>query len=303
MKGLTRRRLGVAASVLAGLALLAQVEPVAALQELAAAPDPGTVFRACDVCPEMVVVPPGSFMMGSPATEAGRFDDEGPLRRVVIGYSLAVGVYEVTFAEWDACVRAGGCSHRPEDQGWGRDRHPVINVSWEDAQAYVSWLSRETGAEYRLLSEAEWEYVARAGTTTARYWEESEAAPCRYSNGLDEDAEAQYGERIAGSGREWVRCSDGYAETAPAGSYQPNALGVHDVLGNVWEWTEDCWNESSAGAPVDGSAWRSGECERRVLRGGSWYVGPEYVRSAVRYWIQAGDRLGTVGFRVAQTLN
>lgn len=169
-------------------------------------------------------------------------DDEGPLRRVVIGYSLAVGVYEVTFAEWDACVRAGGCSHRPEDQGWGRGRHPVINVSWEDAQAYVSWLSRETGAEYRLLSEAE----------SARYWEESEAAPCRYSNGLDEDAEAQYGERIAGSGREWVRCSDGYAETAPAGSYQPNALGVHDVLGN---------------------------------------------------WIQAGDRLGTVGFRVAQTLN
>ena len=131
MKGSTRRRLVVAASVLAGLALLAQAEPVEGLQELAAASDPGTVFRACDVCPEMVMVPPGSFMMGSPATEAGRFDE-----------------------------------------GWGRDRHPVINVSWEDAQAYVSWLSRETGAEYRLLSEAEWEYVARAGTTTARYWEE-----------------------------------------------------------------------------------------------------------------------------------
>ena len=153
---------------------------------------PGTVFRDCAACPEMVVVPAGSFMMGSPTSEEGRYDDEGPRHRVTIGSPFSVGVYEATFAEWDGCVRAGGCGgYRPEDEGWGRGSRPVMNVSWEDAQEYVRWLSRETGQRYRLLSEAEWEYVARAGTQTARYWGESESGQCRYGNGYDRTGHAE----------------------------------------------------------------------------------------------------------------
>ena len=169
--------------------------------------------------------------MGSPASEEGRFDDEGPQHRVTIGSLFAVGVYEATFAEWDGCVRAGGCGgYRPEDQGWGRGSRPVINVSWEDAQEYVRWLSRETGQRYRLLSEAEWEYVARAGTQTARYWGESESGQCRYGNGYDRTGHAELEfswERVA--------CSDGYVRTAPVGLFEPNAFGLYDVLGNVME--------------------------------------------------------------------
>ena len=205
---------------------------------------PGRVFRDCGTCPEMVVVPSGSFMMGSQASEAGRDDDEGPVHRVTIGYRLAVGVYEVTFSEWDACVDAGGCGgHRPEDEGWGRGSRPVINVSWEDAQEYVRWLSRETGGDYRLLSESEWEYVARARTTTARYWGESESGQCEHGNGSDA-ALLQANPELPG-----VSCNDGNAATAPVGVYSANAYGLHDVLGNVSEWTEDCWNGSYGGRP------------------------------------------------------
>ena len=271
-------------------------------QRLAAAAErrrPGRVFRDCGTCPEMVAVPPGSYMMGSPASEAGRDGDEGPRHRVTIGYTLAVGVYEVTFAEWDACVDAGGCGgYRPEDEGWGRGSRPVIRVSWEDAREYVRWLSRETGQEYRLLSESEWEYVARAGTTAARYWGESESGQCRYANGYDQTGEAE-----RDFDRNFVDCSDGYAETAPVGVYEANAFGLHDVLGNVWEWTRDCWNASYSGAPADGSAWMSGDCSPRVLRGGSWYNYPGNLRSANRSRNSAGDRLSGLGFRVARTIN
>ena len=150
---------------------------------------PGRIFRDCDNCPQMVVVPAGNYMMGSPASEEGRDEDEGPRHRVTIGYPLAVGVHEVTFAEWDACEAAGGCGgYRPDDEGWGRGSRPVINVSWEDAREYVRWLSRETGEAYRLPSESEWEYVARAGTTTARHWGESESGQCGYGNGADATA-------------------------------------------------------------------------------------------------------------------
>ena len=251
---------------------IARVEAEAEEQRLAAAAErrrPGRRFRDCGECPEMVVVAPGSYMMGSPASEAGRYDDEGPVHRVTIGYTLAVGVYEVTFAEWDACVGAGGCGgHRPDDEGWGRGSRPVINVSWEDAREYVAWLSRESGEAYRLPSEAEWEYAARAGTVTARYWGESESGQCGYGNGAD----AAY--KTANPDIEWttVSCSDGYENTAPVGTFGSNAWGLYDVLGNVWEWTEDCWHDRYAGAPADGSAWRSGgDCFLRVLRGGSWF--------------------------------
>ena len=260
------------------------------------------VFRDCDVCPEMVVVPPGSFMMGSPDSEAGRFDWEGPQHRVTIDYTFAVGVHEVTFEEWAACVRAGGCGgHEPYDYGWGQGRRPVIDVSWDDARAYADWLTEWTGEEYRLLSEAEWEYVARAGTETARYWGESARQQCRYANGYDAVGHAEWG-------FSWdpVGCRDRQANTAPAGSYRPNAFGLHDVLGNVWEWVDDCWNGSHEGyeaAPMDGSPRNTGDCSARALRGGSWAMPAGYLRSAARFGFQAGLRDDSYGFRLARTIN
>ena len=206
---------------------------------------PGERFRDCATCPEMIVVPAGSFLMGSPETEAERSDSEGPQHRVTIPAPIAVGVYEVTFAEWEACVSGGGCGgYRPGDEGWGRDRRPVINVSWEDARAYAAWLSRQTGQAYRLLSEAEWEYVARAGTTTAFHF-----------GGTISASQANYdGNYTYGGGRKGQ-----YRErTVAVGRFAPNAFGLYDVHGNVWEWVADCWNESYAGAPRDGQAWTRG---------------------------------------------
>ena len=252
----------------------------------------GGAFRDCSVCPVMTRVPPGSFVMGSSESR-----DEGPRHEVTIPYPLAVGVFEVTFEEWDACVAGGGCGgHRPRDRGWGRGNRPVIDVSWEDAQGYVAWLSRETAEEYRLLSEAEWEYVARAGTET--YWGTSARRQCDYANGEDESVPSQYVSLLA-------PCVDGFArETAPVGAFRPNAFGLYDVLGNVWEWTEDCWNENYAGAPADGRAWEDGDCTQRVLRGGSWGVeAPGSLRSANRYRYSAGVRNNYFGFRLARTLN
>ena len=251
---------------------------------------PGERFRDCATCPEMIVVPAGSFMMGSPETEAKRDDDEGPQHRVTIPAPIAVGVYEVTFAEWDACVSGGGCGgYRPGDRGWGRGRRPVINVNWENARAYAAWLSRETGAGYRLLSEAEWEYVARAGTTTAFHF-----------GGTISASQANYdGDYTYGGGRKGQ-----YRErTVAVGRFAPNAFGLYDVHGNVWEWVADCWNESYAGAPRDGQAWTRGDCSRRVLRGGSWLSIPRDLRSANRDRFTTGDRGGVSGFRIARSLD
>ncbi len=198
-----------------------------------------------------------------------------------------MGVYEVTFAEWDACVNAGGCQgHSPDDMGWGRGRIPVTNVSWDDAWEYTAWLSELTGEVYRLLSEAEWEYVARAGTRTERYWGDDASDQCRYANGDDEA----------------VSCSDRYEYAAPVGSFQANAFGLHDVLGNLWEWTEDCWNDDYTGAPADGSAWRVGDCSQRVQRGGSLGSPRVILRSALRLGQPTEERLGWNGFRVARAV-
>ena len=227
--------------------------------------------------------------MGSPPGEAGRWDREGPVHRVSIGEALAVGVYEVTFEEWDACVRDGGCGgYRPNDRGWGRGRRPVIHVSWEDAQAYVRWLRGKTGKGYRLLSESEWEYVARAGTETAFHTGETISTEQANYNGNH-----VYGRGRKGSYRR---------KTAPVGSFGENGFGLHDVHGNVWEWVEDCWNGSYEGAPADGSAWTSGNCGRRVLRGGSWYDRPRSLRSANRGRDSSGSRGSFVGFRIVRTL-
>ena len=248
----------------------------------------GQRFRDCSTCPIMVVVPAGSFMMGSsPESEEG-YSDERPQHQVTIESPFAVGVYEVTFAEWDACVNAGGCGgYSPNDLGWGRARHPVTNVSWEDAWEYTAWLSEETGETYRLLSEAEWEYMARAGTQTERYWGDDESEQCRYANGNDEA----------------VSCSDGYEYGAPVGSFRANAFGLYDVLGNLGEWTEDCWNDDYSGAPVDGSAWRLGDCSQRVQRGGTLGDEPRFLRSALRLGVLPGERYGWNGFRVARTID
>ena len=272
---------------------------------------PGRKFRDCPECPELVVVPSGSFMMGSPASEEGRWDDEGPVRRVTIAEPFAVGVHEVTRGEFARFVSATGrsmgdsCWTR-EDGEWesrsGRhwrspgfrqgDDHPVVCVSWNDARAYVNWLSGATGESYRLLSESEWEYAARSGTSTARYWGESESGQCRYANGAD-----------ASTDFDWrTGCDDGYSRTAPVGSFAANVFGLHDMSGNVFEWVEDCWNGSYAGAPGDGSAWESGNCSARVLRGGSWNVSPRGLRSAVRGGYGTDFRNLYCGFRVARTL-
>ena len=237
---------------------------------------PGAVFRDCPECPEMVVAPSGRFRMGSPESEEGRYDDEGPAHGVTIARPFAVGVYEVTLMQWDACVSGGGCGgHLPGDSDALRTR-PIINVSWSDAQAYVRWLSGKTGAEYRLPSESEWEYVARAGTT----------GPYHFGSSLS-PSQANYRGSQAGP--------------VPVGSYSANAFGLHDVHGNVWEWVEDCWNDSYHGAPADGSAWESGDCSWRVLRGGAWR-GLRGLRSASRSGAPAGSRYDEVGFRVARTL-
>ena len=243
----------------------------------------GWRFRDCANCPEMVVVPSGSFTMGSPGGESGRDDDEGSRHRVRIDYRLAVGVNEVTFAEWDACVSAGGCrGHRPKDKSWGRGNRPVMNVDWNDVQSYVRWLSNKTGKSYRLLSESEWEYVARAGTTTRYNW----------GNEIGHNRA-----NCDGCGSRWDN-----EKTAPVGSFRANAWGLHDVHGNVWEWVADCWNDSYTGAPADGSAWERGNCSRRVLRGGSWYFRPRSLRSANRIRYTTGSRYLNVGFRIARTL-
>ena len=249
----------------------------------------GTRFRDCDECPDLVVVPAGSFTMGSPESEAGRSDNEGPVHRVRIERPFAVGVYEVTFAEWDACVSGGGCGgYRPSDRGWGRGNRPVINVSWEDARSYVDWLSKETGEEYRLLSESEWEYVARGGTRT----------PFHTGKTISTGQANYDGRYTHGSGRKgWYR-----GKTVAVGSFDANGYGLHDVHGNVWEWVEDCWNGSYRRAPADGSAWEFGDCSRRVLRGGSWVNTPWGLRSADRIWVGTGYRVVNAGLRVARTL-
>ncbi len=243
----------------------------------------GAVFRECPECPEMVVVPAGEFMMGSPPSEEGRVDNEGPVHRVTIAEPFAVGVYEVTFEEWDACVSGGGCGgYRPDDEGWGRGGRPVIRVSWDDAQAYVAWLSGKTGEAYRLLSEAEWEYAARAGTTTRYHW----------GDDVGRNRANCYGDQ----------CGDSWEYTAPVGSFGANGFGLHDMHGNVWEWVEDCRNDGYAGAPSDGSAWESGDCSLRGLRGGSWDFDPRFLRAADRGWYVTEGRSGDSGFRVSRTL-
>jgi formylglycine-generating enzyme required for sulfatase activity len=277
---------------------------------------PGKVFKDCGDCPEMVVIPGGSFEMGSPASETGRFDREGPQHRVSIR-SFAAGRLEVTRGQFAAFVRdsghsggnecftfEGGKSEKRSGRNWQNpsygqtDSHPAVCVSWDDAKAYVAWLARKTGKGYRLLSEAEWEHGARAGTSTARYWSESPDQACGYANVLDGTGKSQ----VPDVTWEAHNCTDGHAYTAPGGSFKPNAFGLYDMIGNAWEWTEDCSNDNYNGAPGDGSVWTSGDCEKRVIRGSSWYERPQFARSASRGRNVTAGRGNGLGFRLARTL-
>lgn len=244
---------------------------------------PGATFKDCERCPEMVVIPDGSFRMGSAAGEADRRASEGPQREVRIPRRFAAGRFEVTFEEWEACLLDGGCDRWPADQGWGRGRRPVVDVSWEDASLYVAWLSRRTGKQYRLLSEAEWEYVARAGTTTARPW----------------------GDALSTGNANCASCGNDEAgrRTTPVGSFKTNAWGIADALGNVWEWVADCRNPGYDGAPGDGTPWLTGDCAQRAMRGGSWLTEARGVRVAARAYFPVQRRDVNIGFRVATAVD
>jgi formylglycine-generating enzyme required for sulfatase activity len=257
--------------------------------------------------PEMARIPAGEFQMGDLSPEAVGNADERPAHRVVFAKPFELGKYEVTFEEYDLFAAATG-RDKPNDQGWERGDRPVINVSWKDAVAYAAWLSEVSGKPYRLPSEAEWEYAARAGTRTPRYWpdgKDGESDPaCGYANVFDKGNEARIKASYSIS---WspFECADDFPFTAPVGQFTANAWGLHDMLGNVWEWNQDCYQESYDGAPTDGSAWEtdeSTECPLRVLRGGSWDNVPENLRSADRGRLTPVYRLNNVGFRLARTL-
>ncbi|MEE2651427.1 MAG: formylglycine-generating enzyme family protein, partial [Pseudomonadota bacterium] len=213
--------------------------------------------------------------MGDLSGEGDR--DEKPVHHVSIsGFKMMA--YEATFALWDACVQAGGCTHRPDDEGWGRGNRPVINVSYNDiTQQFIPWFNKTTGKRFRLPSEADWEYAARAGSTTKYSWGNSiSCSKARYGD-LSDECENQ-------------------RSTDPVGSFSANRFGLYDMHGNVKEWTQDCWNDSYSGAPSNGSAWTRGDCGRRVLRGGSWFNASVHIRSANRFKIVAGARSYATGF-------
>jgi formylglycine-generating enzyme required for sulfatase activity len=273
----------------------------------------GQTFRDCPDCPEMVVVPAGEFTMGSPEDEPGRAPSEGPQHKVRITRPFAVGKYEVMVKEYEAFVVAvrsppdGGCNvwtaygHRFEKDRSFRSpafaqtpSHPVVCMSWQAARTYVNWLTTKTGRKYRLLSEAEWEYAARANSTTRYYFGDDEAKLCDYGNGADRTSAFLWGNHL---------CSDGVGvQTAETGKYRPNAFGLHDMIGNVSELVDDCVHPNYVGAPTDGSAWMSGDCTNRVIRGGSWDNDVKALRSAARggYNMQGKDN---IGFRIARDLD
>jgi formylglycine-generating enzyme required for sulfatase activity len=246
-------------------------------------------FRDCPDCPEMVVVPAGIFTMGSPANEPQRNNGEAQVR-ITISAPFAAGKYAVTFDEWDACVADSGCNgYKPGDEGWGRGKHPVIYVNWDDANSYVAWLSRKTGKIYRLLSDTEREYVTRAESTTPFWWGASITPKQANYNG-------NFTYEGGGSKDEFI------GRTLPVDSFEPNPWGLYNVHGNVYEWTEDCWNDSNAGNPGDGRARTTGDCSRRVVRGGSWFNYPQVLRSANGDGWHADYRSDNLGFRLARTL-
>ena len=271
--------------------------PVATVPTDAAVPKTteGQTFRDCDTCPEMVMISPGRFATGDGSEGLGQQASVATGQEVAIAAPFAIGRNEITFDEWAQCVSDGGCTSQPGDENWGRERLPVINVSYNDiTQQYLPWLSRKTGFIYRLPTEAEWEIAARGGA--------SAAAGQAYSFGDDAELLCAYGNssdlstKTADAGWAGINCSDGFVTTAPVGSLKPNALGLFDMHGNVWEWTADCWQPQYSAKPV-----KPGEdCKSRVMRGGSWASDAKALRTAVRGWEKQGKSKNSIGFRVAR---
>jgi formylglycine-generating enzyme required for sulfatase activity len=260
-------------------------------------PDTGKVqaFRDCPACPEMVAIPAGSFKMGSPASESHRADDEGPQHPVQIRSAFSVSRYPITRAEWKEFVKATGHKDSTNCLEGQRDDHPVVCVRWEDAQDYITWLSTQAKQHYRLLSEAEYEYISRANSTTPYGWGDSSDAQCTYANGADAATQSAH------PGWSWpmAPCNDKFPVTSPVGSFPPNAFGLFDTTGNVYSWTQDCWHSNYRGAPVNGSAWEGWGCDDRVVRGGSWHDVPWWLRAAHRS--KQHSSRDDVGFRVARS--
>lgn len=258
------------------LLLLALLASTVACNRSHSNSSPASAPRDCSSCPELVAIPAGHFVMG----DAAEADPPTALPRHDVAIRpFLLGRYEVTFDEWAICVRDGQCSGEIENEGWGTGRHPVMNVGWDDAEAYVRWLSKKTGARYRLPTEAEWEYAARAGSGLP------------YSSGAT---------LLPGFAICWTQPGEDPNRTEVVGRTKPNAFGVFDLHGNVYEWVEDCWNETYVGAPTDGSAWLAGDCERHGIRGGSWNNLPGDLRSGARLPAPHGIRYNTLGFRVAR---
>jgi formylglycine-generating enzyme required for sulfatase activity len=308
------RPLAIVSLALAGGAAHAAVPAAADIQ----------VFRDCPTCPEMVVVPAGTFVMGTPASTLERVEVRAETETSVIRIArpLALGRHEVTRGEFAEFIRESGHEIRPGCRTWdatlgrfnddGRrtwsnpgvpaeptDTHPVSCVAWADAQAYARWLSQKTQRRYRLPSEAEWEYAARAGTSSLRFWGDAPEDGCDFANTYDTAGRTAYRLGWANAG-----CADGFPDVAPVGQFRPNAFGLHDMIGNVWEWVEDCAAGSYVGRPKDGSAWTwLGGCKRRVMRGGGWITAPERSRSGFHGDGDDTDRADYSGFRVALDLD
>ena len=259
-------------------------------------------------CPEMLVVPPGEFVMGSPNSEiedlVAKHHNSHYLsekqRRITINRPFAIGKYEVTFSEWDSCVNAGGCAFAP-DHGYGRNKHPAINVSWDEAIAYTIWLSRQTRQRYRLPTEAEWEYAARAQSKSKYFFGSTDANLCGYANVIDltflSSSNQPNNSGVA-------PCADGYIYTAPVGSFKSNAWGLYDIIGNVWEWADDCWNQQSSGVVgVTHLPSSDKQCTARAIRGGSWNCYVDCQRLGHRNYADHETRKPTIGFRLMREID
>jgi formylglycine-generating enzyme required for sulfatase activity len=316
--------------ILLALAAVALVAAPAAAAPSRTTAKGGETFRDCAECPEMVVIPPGSFIMGSTEEETTRENtdprdaaNEKPQHRVTIGYPFAVMKLEVTRGEfarfaaevpvalaetcktWDMAANQWGyvedVRHWKEPGFAQTDAHPVVCVNWHNAQAFAAWMSKKTGKRYRLLSDAEWEYAVRGGTTTVRFWGDGRADACRYAN--VSDATKQKTLKLTKVGPDEIfPCEDGYTFTAPVGSFAPNPFGLHDMFGNAWEWVQDCFAKTYDGAPADGRAREDGDCSERVIRGGAWHADAWYVRSAKHDWAPPDLHTARVGIRLARDL-
>jgi len=282
---------------------------------IAADPQPAKVIKDCPDCPELVALPAGRFNMGSPGNEPGRANDEGPVHSVSVNAFLmgrthitrrqfAIFVNATHYDAGNKCITFengkvawhDGRSWR--NPGYAQEfNHPVTCINWHDAQAYTQWLSRKTGKQYRLPTEAEWEYAVRAGGSSGRYWATGPDNACSFANVADQTLKNQ----VSGVKWEIHNCNDGYAFTSPVGSFKPNAFGLYDMQGNLWQWVADSWHDNYNGAPGDGSEWQ-GNDSQRVLRGGSWNNDPKRVRSAARNKAEAARRAHGIGFRIARAL-